>query len=164
MTIKRASIAIAAAGALALGAASPVMATTAQAKQIKTLKLELVKADKTIAARNTTIAARNKTIAADNTTIGLLRARPPVVLSGITTSAQAWSELVTLTTSGLFWPNSFSQFCNGITQSWKTDTQVWSTATPTDPYADTSTTLSFTLDTTSGLSGATACQTSPVGS
>jgi len=55
MTIKRASIAIAAAGALALGVASPVMATPAQAKQIMTLKLELAKADKTIAARNATI-------------------------------------------------------------------------------------------------------------
>ncbi len=149
MTIRRASIAIAAAGALSLGVASPLMATTAQAKQIKTLKLELVKADKTI-------AARNKTIAADNATIGLLRARPPVELSGITTAVQAWSELVTLTTSGLFWPNSFFQYCNGTTQSWDTDT--FGTA------ANGSTTLSFTQDVTSGLTDASTCQTSPVGS
>ena len=89
MTIGRAAIA-AAAGALALGVVSPVMAPPGQARQIKTLKLELARANKTI-------SARNKTIAADNVTIKALRS---VVLLPTTGGVTSLANL----TPALAWP------------------------------------------------------------
>jgi hypothetical protein len=80
----------------------------AQTRQIKTLKLRLAKADKTI-------AARNKTIAADNATIKALRSVVFLPIPGGTASlatitpVRAWPYVVAL--FGVFPANAGSPTC-----------------------------------------------------
>jgi hypothetical protein len=107
----------------------------AQAKQIKTLKLDLAKADTAIAARGKTIAARNRTVAA-------LRAAPKTIdVSQITNLGEAWSALVGL--SPLFPVGGVpaTPYCGAPVTAYAVD--VWSVSSTGQWVTDASTFYDF---------------------